>query len=224
MAQFSLRLYDDRLGVKVTLAQPLSAANRVLYVREGMASMSAASASATLSANSAWFSAAETMVTSGNDGARLLRYELVEASTPQSKIAATDDSKITSNLLLEALVDLEQGGDYLMRCDRVDLPPGGIAYTHTHQGPGTRCLLQGGFTVETKGHRTEIAPGEAWFERGPDPVLAWAPDDRPGYFSRVMILPRALKGKSSLTYVNPEDADKPKLQRYTIFIDEFITL
>ena len=224
MTEFALRLYDDRLAVKATLGRPLPATNRVLYVTEGMASVSAGGASATLSANSAWFSAAEAAVTSGNDGARLLRYELAEATAPQSNIAAAGDGNITSTLLLEALVDLAKGEDYLMRCDRVDLPPGGIAYTHTHQGPGTRCLLQGGFVVETKGHRTEIAPGEAWFESGPDPVLAWAPDDRPGYFSRVMILPRALKGKSSLTYVNPEDADKPKLQRYTIFIDEFITL
>ncbi len=221
MAEFVLRLCDDRLGVRVALETPFPAANRVLYVVEGMACVSASKDSATLSVNSAWFSAEETMVASGADGARILRYELVEASAPQSAI---NDDKITSTLLLEAVVNLKPGDDYLMRCDRVDLPPGGIAYTHTHQGPGTRCLLQGGFIVETEGHTTHIAPGEAWFEAGPDPVLARAPDDRPGYFSRVMILPRALKGKSSLTYVHPEDSDKPKLQRYTIFIDEFITL
>ena len=221
MTEYSVRLYDDRLGVKAALARALPAVNRVLYVVEGMASVSASSGSATLAANSAWFSADEVKVTSGAVGARLLRYELVEASTPQSDI---HENAITSTLLREAAVNLQSGDDYLMRCDRVDLPPGGIAYTHTHQGPGIRCLLQGGFIVETEGHKTEIAPGEAWFESGPDPVLARAPDDRPGYFSRVMILPRALKGKSSLTYVNPEDADKPKLQRYTIFIDEFITL
>lgn len=219
MTEYFLRLYDDRLGVKV--ARTLPATNRVIYVMEGMATVSASAGSATLSANSAWFSADETMVTSGADGARILRYELVGTSAPQ---VDKNGDQTSSTLLLEAVVNLNPGDDYLMRCDRVDLPPGGIAYTHTHQGPGTRCLLQGGFIVETEGHKTEIAPGEAWFESGPDPVLARAPDDRPGYFSRVMILPRALKGKSSLTYVNPEDADKPKLQRYTIFIDEFITI
>ena len=31
-------------------------------------------------------------------------------------------------------------GDWLVRCDRVDFPPGGIAYTHTHPGPGLRVL------------------------------------------------------------------------------------
>jgi len=188
---------------------------------EGMVTVSAANNAATLSTNSAWFGANQASVSAGVDGARILRYELVDASTPISDI---NDNGVSSTLVLDAALDLKPGDDYLMRCDRVDLPPGGIAYTHTHQGPGTRCLLQGGFIVETQGHTTNIAPGEAWFESGPDPVLARAPDDRPGYFSRVMILPRSLKGKSSLSYVNPEDAQKPKLQRYTIFIDEFITI
>jgi len=39
-----------------------------------------------------------------------------------------------------------------------------------------------------------------------------------------MILPRALKGKSSISYVNEEDKDKPKRQKYTIFLDEFIEI
>ena len=45
-----------------------------------------------------------------------------------------------------------------------------------------------------------------------------------GELFAVMILPRALKGKSSLRYVDPEDADKPKPQKYTIFIDRFIDI
>ena len=90
--------------------------------------------------------------------------------------------------------------------------------------PITRGLTYWTSTQAPHGHRNEIAPGEAWFEAGPAPVLAWAPDDRVGYFSRVMILPRSLLGKSSLSYVNAEDADKPKLQRYTIFVDRFITI
>ena len=55
-------------------------------------------------------------------------------------------------------------------------------------------------------------------------MLAWAPDDKPGNFSRVMILPRTLKGKSSISYVNDEDRDKPKRQKYTIFLDQFIEI
>jgi len=59
----------------------------------------------------------------------------------------------------------------------------------------------------------------AWFEAGPDPVYAAASPAEPTAFARVMILPRSLLGKSSISYVNPEDVAKPKSQRYQVFID-----
>ena len=125
-------------------------------------------------------------------------------------------------MTLDAALALDDADGYLMRCDKVELPPGGIAYTHTHQGGGIRCLLAGAFNVTVDEDTKTIAPYEAWFEAGPDPVYAWAPDDKPGHFSRVMILPRRLQGQSSIRYVKAEDADKPKLQKYTIYVDAFI--
>ena len=217
MTTHVLRLYCDRLGARASYAQPLPALNRVIYVADGMATMRAGRTAATLASNSAFHAGAEISVTAGADGARLLRYELVASGL------ATGDNN-SSEILLEAALTLDAPGGYLMRCDRVNIPPGAVAHRHTHQGPGIRCLLAGGFTVETQGETKSITPGEAWFESGPAPVLAWAPDDRVGQFSRVMILPRALKGKSSFQYVHPEDADKPRLQQYTVFVDEFIEL
>ena len=43
--------------------------------------------------------------------------------------------------------------------------------------------------------------------------------DRPSRFIRVMILPRALLGKSSLQFVDPADAKKPRAQQYQILAD-----
>jgi hypothetical protein len=211
MAQYTLRLLRDRLDGGASVSLP--ALNRVLYVADGMAMVSGDGVQATLSANSGWFSAQEVQVTAGGQGAEILRYELS---------AGDQGGDAASEMVLEPELDLEPGAGYLMRCDRVDLPPAAIAYTHTHQGPGIRCLLNGGFNVEVAGQTTTIAAGEAWFEAGPDAVLAWAPDDAPGEFSRVMILPRSLKGLSSLRYVVEDDGDKPKLQKYTIFVDTFI--
>ena len=222
MTSHTLRLFVDSLAAKAAVAVPLAAVNRVFYVTGGKATLATPAAVATLAANSAFYSNQTAEVEAGADGARLLRYELVAADTGDDGIAAGDG--ISSELLLDAGFVLDSPDGYLMRCDRVDIPPGGTAYTHTHQGPGIRCLLEGGFNVEVHGETKSIAAGEAWFEAGPDPVLAWAPDDAPANFSRVMILPRALKGKSSLRYVNPEDADKPKPQKYTIFIDRFIDI
>ncbi len=211
MAGFVLALYTDRLEAKAALPAPLAARDRVVYVREGGATLRAAGQTATLAANSAWHGAVGCEIVAGANGATLLRWEL-GSTEPVEKPA------------LSHAVELADPGGYLMRCDRVDFPRGGIAYTHTHRGPGIRCLLEGEIRVEVNGAAQTVRPGEAWFEAGPDPVLAFASDREPTSFARVMLLPRELKGKSSIRYVRPEDQDKPKTQRYQVFCDEPISL
>jgi hypothetical protein len=115
---------------------------------------------------------------------------------------------------------IETTGSQLLRCDRVDFPAGGVAFLHTHQGPGIRCLVEGLFAVETEGVRHEIDRLGAWFEAGPAPVYAEVRGGQPAAFVRVMVLPRGLLGASSIRYVNREDRDRPKRQRYTVYLDE----
>lgn len=219
MPQFTLRLHTDRLSPKSAVEMP--AGNRVVYVREGDAIVRAGGQAAGLGADSAWYGRDAATVTAGAAGAMLLRWELMrEVFEPGGPTVAG----VTSALTLSRPIALEERGGYLMRCDRVDFPPGGIAYTHVHRGPGIRCLLAGGIRVEVNGEGHDIAPGGAWFEAGPDPVLALASRSVPTAFARVMILPRELKGKSSIRYVKPEDADKPKLQSYRVFVDEPIDI
>ncbi len=110
-------------------------------------------------------------------------------------------------------------GALLLRGDSVAFPPGGCAYLHRHQGPGIRCVIEGGIRIDTHGKSTSYGPGGAWYETGPDPVFAQAALDRPTRFIRVMILPRALLGKSSIEYLNQEDRAKPKSQSYKLFAD-----
>lgn len=204
--RMTLSLYTDRLEPKSE--KRLTGCNRVIYVREGDAVVRAAGQAAGLAANSAWHGRDDVVIAAGGAGATLLRWELG---------VVADGSPTLSHG-----VDLDDPGGYLMRCDRVDFPPGGVAYTHVHRGPGIRCLLSGGIRVEVNGAVHDIAPGGAWFEAGPDPVLALASNTVPTAFARVMILPRELKGKSSIRYVKPEDADKPKRQSYRVFVDEYI--
>ena len=123
--------------------------------------------------------------------------------------------------LLSAEVELDASTDWLMRCDRVDFGPGGIAHRHTHPGPGIRYLLFGEITIDSEGAgRHTYGPGEPWFERGPDPVLATTAADEPSAFVRVMLLPVAWAGQRTIKYVDPADADKPKTQRATIFLEQ----
>jgi hypothetical protein len=126
----------------------------------------------------------------------------------------------TTGALLSAPVELPSGQLTLIRCDRVDFPPGGVAYLHTHQGPGIRVLLHGSIRIDTAGRSTSYGPLEAWFEPGPEPVFAAASETEPTAFVRCMVLPRRLRGQSSIRYVRDEDAAKPKPQSYTVFVDE----
>jgi quercetin dioxygenase-like cupin family protein len=125
---------------------------------------------------------------------------------------------------LSVEVELDPELEWLVRCDRVDFPPGGIAYLHTHPGPGIRYLLHGGLEVHTAGRSTDYEPGEFWFESGPEPVLALASPDVETAFVRVLLLPREWEGKRTIRYLDLADDARPKLQRATVLLEEPIEL
>ena len=117
-------------------------------------------------------------------------------------------------------VDDRPEGDWLLRCDRVDFPPGGVAYRHTHPGPGIRVLLKGRIRIDSAGESHEYGPGEWWYESGPEPVFAAASPDDETAFVRVMLVPAELAGQRTIRYVDPADDEKPKLQRARIYLEE----
>jgi len=210
MTTHLLRFFSDTLEANATAELP-GDCNRVVYLCAGTARLRSAGLAAGLSTNTAFHSARDCTVVAGPAGAQLHRWELVRADQSVAGVALP---------LLESALGLDPATRYLMRCDRVDFPPGGIAYTHTHRGGGIRCLIVGTLRIDVLGATHEIRPGEPWFEAGPDPVLATASESENTSFSRVMVLPVELLGKSSIRYVLPEDQDKPKRQSYQLFIDE----
>ena len=117
--------------------------------------------------------------------------------------------------LLAAPVDVRPG--WVMRHDRIDFPPGGIAYRHTHPGPGIRYLLFGRLTIDSGGEVHVYGPGDPWFESGPEPVLATASATEETAFVRVLLLPGEWAGKRTIAYVDPADEERPKLQRPTVY-------
>jgi hypothetical protein len=219
MSRFILSLHTDLLAPKGELQFPPGI--RVVYVCEGDAVARSGGQAAGLAANSAWHGSGEARIAGGLAGATLWRWELVPDKSASGTPGAAN---VTSSLSLSHPVELGEPGGYLVRCDRVNFPPGGIAYTHVHRGPGIRRLLEGALRVEVSGAGHDITPGEAWFEAGPDPVLATASKTVPSAFVRVMFLPREMLGKPSVRYIRPEDADKPKLQTYRVFVDDPIQL
>jgi quercetin dioxygenase-like cupin family protein len=124
-----------------------------------------------------------------------------------------------SGALLDREVELDPDTEWLLRCDRVEFQPGGVAHRHVHPGPGIRYLLSGQITIDSAGRVDTYGPGEAWFERGPDPVLATTSPSEPSAFARAMLVPAAYAGRRTIRYVDPADADKPKTQKARVFCE-----
>jgi hypothetical protein len=112
-------------------------------------------------------------------------------------------------------------GEWVVRCDRVDFPPGGVAYRQVHPGAGIRRILFGELTVDRGDGATHtFRARESWHEAAEDPVLARASPTRETAFVRVMVLPAEWAGRRTIRYLDPEDEDKPRLQRATVLLEE----
>ena len=164
----------------------------------------------------AWHGEGEVTLAPGAAGVTCWRFELAPADAADGAIVTAVRVPRQNSRHRSTTLPL---GELLLRGDSVAFPPGGCAYLHRHQGPGIRCLIEGGIRIDTQGRSTCYGPGGAWYESGPDPVFAQTAADRPSRFIRVMILPRRLIGKSSIQYVNEDDKNRPRSQTYKIFAD-----
>ena len=198
-----LRLYEDVLSGADSAVFRLPALPRFIFITHGAAEIGEHK----LNDGEVWQGETAVAVKPGKGGVTLWRWELTRGD--QGSTTANAPGMFTHEKLTAFLETLPKG-ELLMRGDSVAFPPGGCAYLHRHQGPGIRCLIEGGIRIDTHGCSTSYGPGGAWYETGPDAVFAQAASDRPSRFIRVMILPRELQGKSSIQYVNEEDKAKPK--------------
>jgi len=203
-----LRLYEDTLSSSGEARLP--ALPRVLFVVHGTLTIG----DRVIGGGEAWHDEGAITMRAEKTGATCWRWELGSGAGD----GAASGHAVRSREKLAAPVALPPG-ELLLRCDSVAFPPGGFAYLHTHAGPGIRCLIEGGIRIDTQGHSTCYGPGSAWFESGPEPVFAQTTADRPSRFIRVMIIPRAFMGKSTLRLVNKNDEGKPRVQQYRVYFD-----
>jgi hypothetical protein len=204
-----LRLHEDVLSNDA--AASLAALPRMIFAVHGSVTVD----HRVLRAEEAWSGKDAVTLEAGGDGATVWRWEL---ATGDIDGGIKTGPGIASCQKLSAELETPPNGPLILRGDSVAFPAGGCAYLHCHQGPGIRCLIEGGIRIDTHGRSTSYGPGGAWYESGPDAVFAQAAD-RPSRFIRGMILPLAYLGKSSVQYINEEDKAKPKTQRYKIYVD-----
>lgn len=222
MKSFELNLYEDRIpagGAPIYLP----GRGRAIYVREGDVIIEDPTGCRHQARDSAWVGQAQITLKTGSEGATLWRWELTEPGRSAAS-ALRSAPQTLSTLKLAQAIELDTDFEWLIRCDQVGFPPGGIAHTHVHQGPGIRCCLEGEITIETCGQTHVYGPGQAWFELGHAPVLAPTTEARDTTFIRCFVLPAQCKSQSSIRYVNPEDATKPKPQRYHIYAEQLIRI
>jgi hypothetical protein len=205
-----LRLYEDVLSSDSAQIS-LPALPRMVFVVHGAVTI----ADRALRDGEAWNGESAIALKAGSAGATLWRWEMAAGDAAAG--APAGRGVVCREKLIASLETLPKG-PLLLRGDSVAFPPGGCAYLHRHQGPGIRCLYEGAIRIDTHGRSTSYGPGCAWYETGPDGVFAQAAD-RPTRFIRVMVLPLAYQGKSSVEYLNEEDKAKPKSQQYKIFAD-----
>jgi quercetin dioxygenase-like cupin family protein len=128
-------------------------------------------------------------------------------------------AEVDGHALLFQVVEDPGPGEWLLRCDRVDFPPGAVAYRHVHPGPGIRKLLYGELTIDRDGHARTYRAGESWYESADDPVLAIASATEETSFVRVLLLPAEWAGKRTIRYLDPADEERPKLQRARVLLE-----
>jgi hypothetical protein len=205
-----LRLYEDTFandGAELSLpARP-----RMIYVVHGTIAI----ADRITRSDEGFGGEDATRIKGGLEGATVWRWEFVAEDAADATRTGTS---VISREKFAARLDALPKGPFLLRGDSVAFPPGGCAYLHRHQGPGIRCLLEGGIRIDTRGRSTSYGPGSPWFESGPEPVFAQAAD-KPTRFIRTMILPMAYLARSSVEYLRDEDKAKPKTQTYKIYAD-----
>ena len=211
---YEIRLFEDTLfgGEEVRFEEPLP---RTIYVSAG--SIAVDGEDMLLDNGVVLTDAAR--VRAGSDGATVWRWEVGRPDADVDAYAHRTSLRLAGRVDPAAIAE-----ELLIRLDSVAFPPGGTALLHTHQGPGIRCLREGEIRIDTEGRSSSYGPGGVWFESGSDPVFAQASMDSPSRFIRTMVLPRSLLGASSIRYVNIEDRDKPKSQRYRVFAERPIEL
>ena len=197
---FALNLYHDQVGAGGASREPLPAAHRLLYVRHGGAVVNGQA----LNADQAIYCDGPVSLQASAEWSQVWRWELVP---PNTAPALHDGSNIFSSLRMSRVIThmaMVDGSRWLFRLDQIISAAGRVADRHQHPGPGIRCLLEGTFNVESVESHRDLAPGDPWYETGPDTVVAWGARTLPARFLRGMVLPVEWEGRVTGTWLSGE--------------------
>jgi hypothetical protein len=216
---FALNFFHDQAVAGGASAQPLPAAHRLIYVRHGRVAIN----DAPLNAGEAIHCGEPLSLKAEADWSQVWRWELAQ---PNAAPLLHDGAGVLSSLRMARIVTslaMLGGTKWLFRLDQITTTAGRIADRHQHPGPGIRCLLEGTFNVESVESSRDLMPGDAWWETGPDTVIAWGARQMHARFLRGMILPVEWEGKVTGIWLSGEAA-KPRPGNWKLLIDKIISV
>lgn len=124
MSELILRLHEDHLPAGCPPVY-LPAGPRALYVREGGLMVESPQDAQSLDPAQARVGQEPLTLLSGEQDTVLWRWDLTDARQPAGALPSAPATR--SELKLEAPITLDARFEWLMRCDRVDFPKGGVA-------------------------------------------------------------------------------------------------
>jgi hypothetical protein len=197
---FALSLFHDQVIPGGATSAPLPAGRRMLYMRHGRAIVNGQP----MNADEAIYCDGPVTLQASDGWAQLWRWDL---DLPNAAPALFEGMGVLSHLRMSHVIThlaLIDGSQWLFRLDQITSAAGRIADRHQHPGPGIRCLVEGTFNAEQSGHSArDLYPGDAWWETGPDTVVAWGSQQMHARFLRGMILPAEWEGKVTGTWLSP---------------------
>ncbi|HTD89956.1 MAG TPA: hypothetical protein VK663_04795, partial [Burkholderiales bacterium] len=128
---YRLSLYKDEIAPQASINLPAEDSIRAIYVVSGGLRVRSENFGGVLGSNSGFHTSVAAQLAAGHLATVALRWHLARAGTPD---ACAPGNGVISTKLLDAPMSLNAAQNYLLRCDRVDFPPGGEALTHTHRG------------------------------------------------------------------------------------------
>jgi len=135
-----LRLYEDVLSSAENVVFTLPPLPRFIFVVHGSATIEGKM----VAAGEGWQGEGTVTVKPTAQGVTCWRWEFATGNRGSTTANAPG---MSTHEKLTAFLETLPKGDLLMRADNVGFPPGGCAYLHRHQGPGIRCLIEGGIRI-----------------------------------------------------------------------------
>lgn len=188
---YALNFYKDQVSSEGATTDALPAVHRLIYVRHGSAIING---QVMTSDHGAYFGD-PVAIRSNGEWSELWRWDLVLPSTaPLLHRGSGVLSSLRMSQIISAL-EMAEGSQWLFRLDQIASAPGRVSNPHL-PWPGIRCLVEGTFNIHQSTETVrEIMPGDPWWERGSETVIAWSPAQMGAVVVRAMIGPPTMEGQ-----------------------------